>query len=209
MPCPTDLLCQPTPPAPPPTPPQPQDKPHPRGYVALRTAAPPAIDGDLSKPCWAAAPWSEEFLDIVGPAGPQPWAPARVKMLWDDQALYVAADLEDGALFADNTLHDSVVYRDNNFEVFIDPDGVRWAGLCAGRGRGAGGAPAVEGRDKGCRLKRVLCEGFWHVRCDATLRRRRPNGVAPLLRLCGLRPTRPRRLWLSACPSPLLAPHPG
>ncbi|KAI8468084.1 MAG: hypothetical protein J3K34DRAFT_20730 [Monoraphidium minutum] len=100
-----------------------QDKPHPRGYVALRAPAPLTINGDLQKPAWAAVPWSDEFLDIVGVTGPKPWAPARVKMLWDDDALYVAASLQDGALFANNTLHDSIIYHDNNFEIFIDPDG--------------------------------------------------------------------------------------
>lgn len=38
-------------------------------------------------------------------------------MLWDDTALYVAARLEDKSLFANQTLHDSIVYHDNNFEV--------------------------------------------------------------------------------------------
>lgn len=49
--------------------------------------------------------------------GPTPWASARVKMLWDDDALYIGALLEDAALFANQTLHDSIVYHDNNFEV--------------------------------------------------------------------------------------------
>lgn len=44
-------------------------------------------------------------------------------MLWDDSALYIGAALEDDALFANETLHDSIVYHDNNFEV--------WAARCA------------------------------------------------------------------------------
>ncbi|GBF90662.1 hypothetical protein Rsub_03234 [Raphidocelis subcapitata] len=100
-----------------------RDKPHPRGYVARRVTTPPAIDGDLSEPSWAAAPWSDAFADIVGPTGPKPWGSARVKMLWDGDALYVAARMEDPRLFAFEELHDSVVYRDTDFEVFIDPDG--------------------------------------------------------------------------------------
>ena len=42
--------------------------PHPRGYVALRVQQALHIDGLLSKREWQAAPWSEEFLDIKGPA---------------------------------------------------------------------------------------------------------------------------------------------
>lgn len=38
-------------------------------------------------------------------------------MVWDEHALYVAARLEDAALFANQTLHDSIVYHDANFEV--------------------------------------------------------------------------------------------
>ncbi len=60
----------------------------------------------------------------MGPSGPAPWAPARVKMLWDDDALYVAAQLEDDRLFANQTLHDSIVYMDNNFEVCLWGSGV-------------------------------------------------------------------------------------
>lgn len=40
-----------------------------------------------------------------------------MKMLWDNTALYVAARLEDASLFANQTMHDSIVYHDNNFEV--------------------------------------------------------------------------------------------
>lgn len=46
-----------------------QDKPHPRGYVALRAGRPPVIDGVLDEDDWGGAPWSEPFIDIVGPSG--------------------------------------------------------------------------------------------------------------------------------------------
>eukprot|EP00877_Chromochloris_zofingiensis_P000164 jgi/Chrzof1/10148/Cz04g30200.t1 len=103
-----------------------QDKPHPKGYVAYRTSAPLIIDGKLDDPSWQAAPWSDEFMDITGPTGPKPWYSTHVKMLWDDSYLYLAADMEDPKLFANQTLHDSIIYHDNDFEVFIDPDGDNW-----------------------------------------------------------------------------------
>ncbi len=44
-------------------------------------------------------------------------------MLWDDDALYIAAELEEPHVWATLTEHDSVIFHDNDFEVFIDPDG--------------------------------------------------------------------------------------
>ena len=44
-------------------------------------------------------------------------------MLWDDENLYVAADIEEPDVRATLTERDSIVYHDNDFEVFIDPDG--------------------------------------------------------------------------------------
>ena len=44
-------------------------------------------------------------------------------MLWDDTYLYVGALLEEPHVWATLTQHDSVIFHDNDFEVFIDPDG--------------------------------------------------------------------------------------
>jgi len=44
-------------------------------------------------------------------------------MLWDDQYLYIGAVLEDPHVWATLTKRDSVIFNDNDFEVFIDPDG--------------------------------------------------------------------------------------
>jgi hypothetical protein len=49
-------------------------------------------------------------------------------MLWDAEALYIAARMEDKQLFANETLHDSIVYRDTDFEVRPAGAGVRWGG---------------------------------------------------------------------------------
>jgi hypothetical protein len=43
-------------------------------------------------------------------------------MLWDDQNLYIAAELEEPHVWATLTQHDSVIFHDNDFEVFLDPD---------------------------------------------------------------------------------------
>jgi len=95
----------------------------PRGYVCHRAPAPLEIDGDLDKPAWRAAPWTEDFTDIQGDARPAPRFRTRAKMLWDDRYLYIGAELEEPHVWATLTEHDSVIYHDNDFEVFIDPDG--------------------------------------------------------------------------------------
>lgn len=96
---------------------------HPRGYVAYRAAAPVVIDGRLDDSAWRDAPWSDTFVDIEGAKKPRPRFDTRMKMLWDGQYLYIGADLREPHLWATLTQHDSVIFRDHDFEVFIDPNG--------------------------------------------------------------------------------------
>ncbi len=96
----------------------------PRGYVCCRAAGPIAIDGQVDDAGWKNIPWSEDFVDIEGDAKPRPPLRTRVKMAWDDQYLYIAAELEEPHVRATLTRHDSYIFHeDHDFEVFIDPDG--------------------------------------------------------------------------------------
>jgi hypothetical protein len=95
----------------------------PKGYVCYRALSPIQIDGRLDKPAWQQVPWTEYFVDIEGDGKPPPRYRTRVKMLWDDQYFYVAAELEEPHVWATLTQHDSVIFQDNDFEVFIDPNG--------------------------------------------------------------------------------------
>jgi hypothetical protein len=95
----------------------------PLSYLCLRATTPIVIDGDLRDEAWRRAPWSSDFVDIVGDGAPKPRFRTRVKMLWDDNALYVGAELQEPQLQATLTQHDSVIFQDNDFEVFLDPDG--------------------------------------------------------------------------------------
>ena len=97
--------------------------PHPKGYVCHRATGQVVIDGKLDDAAWAAAPWSDPFVDIEGDKRPKPRYRTRVKMLWDDEALYVAAELEEPHIWATLTEHDAVIFQDNDFELFLDPDG--------------------------------------------------------------------------------------
>ncbi|HJZ54975.1 MAG TPA: carbohydrate-binding family 9-like protein, partial [Gemmataceae bacterium] len=97
--------------------------PHPKGYVCHRAAAPPLIDGALTDEAWADAPWTDPFVDIEGDRKPAPRYRTRVKMIWDDEALYIGAELEEPHVWATLTDHDAVIFHDPDFEVFLDPDG--------------------------------------------------------------------------------------
>ena len=97
--------------------------PHPKGYVCYRAAGPMKIDGILDEAAWSAAEWSDPFVDIEGDAKPKPRHTTRMKMLWDDEALYIAAELEEPHVWATLTDHDAVIFHDPDFEVFLDPDG--------------------------------------------------------------------------------------
>ena len=77
----------------------------------------------LDDPAWQSAPWSEEFVDILGDSAPPPTLRTRFRLLWDPTHLYVAAELEEPHVWATITERDAVIYRDNDFEVFLDPDG--------------------------------------------------------------------------------------
>ncbi len=95
----------------------------PRGYVCSFAPAPPALDGRLTEGIWQDAPWTEDFTDIEGDARPKPVHRTRVKMLWDADFFYIAAEMEEPHVWATLTEHDSVIFQDPDFEVFIDPDG--------------------------------------------------------------------------------------
>lgn len=95
----------------------------PRGYVCARAPEPLSIDGRIDEPAWQAAAWTEEFVDIEGNLRPAPRFRTRAKMLWDSEWFYVAAEMEERDLWATYKTRDSVIYHENDFEVFIDPDG--------------------------------------------------------------------------------------
>ncbi len=93
----------------------------PRHVVSHRTPQPLRIDGTLDEAAWQATPWSDAFVDIDG-VRPVRHA-TRVKLLWDDRALYIAAHLEEPDLWATITTRDAVIFQDHDFEVFLDPGG--------------------------------------------------------------------------------------
>lgn len=93
----------------------------PKSYIVYHTDNPPVIDGNINKLVWQQTPWTNEFVDIEGSAKPKPAFPTRVKMLWDDSCLYIAAQLTEPHVWATLKHHDDVIFHDNDFEIFIDP----------------------------------------------------------------------------------------
>jgi hypothetical protein len=102
---------------------EPKTSPALRYYMCFRTGQPPVVDGKLDDESWKRVYWSEDFLDIEGKSKSKPRFETRVKMLWDDEYFYVGAELEEPHVWATLKDRDSIIYLDNDFEVFIDPDG--------------------------------------------------------------------------------------
>ncbi|MXW55883.1 MAG: carbohydrate-binding family 9-like protein, partial [Gemmatimonadales bacterium] len=98
-------------------------QPPPREYEALAAASPPVIDGSLDDAVWRAAPWTESFVDIRGEGWPEPHLGTRAKIVWDERFLYVGGELEEPHLWATLADRDAILYREHDFEVFLDPDG--------------------------------------------------------------------------------------
>jgi hypothetical protein len=95
----------------------------PRRYHCERVTRPLPIDGSLQNPGWAGLSWSEDFVDITGDESQRPYHRTRVKLGWDESFLYVGAELDEPHVWGTITKRNSVIFEDNDFEVFIDPDG--------------------------------------------------------------------------------------
>ena len=93
-------------------------------YKAHRTTTPPPIDGTLTHPAWAEAAWTGDFLDIRGDQPAPPYR-TRAKLLYDDEYLYLGAELEEPHVWSTMTEQNTFLYEENNFELFLDPDGDR------------------------------------------------------------------------------------
>lgn len=86
-------------------------------------SAPPTIDGRPDETAWDAAAWSGPFTDIRGSLADPPRHLTRVRLGWDADYMYVGARLDEPHVWGTLVERDAVIYHDNDFEVFIDPDG--------------------------------------------------------------------------------------
>jgi len=99
-------------------------------YLCHRVQDAILINGKLDEASWNQAPWTHDFVDL-GPkniaahqtSAPAPRLKTRVKMLWDDDYFYIAADLEEPHVWGTLLWHDQIICLENNFEIFIDANG--------------------------------------------------------------------------------------
>jgi len=96
---------------------------NPRTYAIQRAPTAPTIDGRLTDDAWTRASWTAPFVNSEGRDRPAPPFRTRAKLMWDDRYLYLAAELEEPDVRASFTTRDTTVWRENAFEVFIDPTG--------------------------------------------------------------------------------------
>ena len=87
-------------------------------YTCYRTRQPLKIDGKLDESVWQAAPQSERFVDMV--TGEPGFWDTRMAALWDDRYFYVGFWIEEPFVEAALTERDSVIFQENDVEVFID-----------------------------------------------------------------------------------------
>ncbi|PID71013.1 MAG: carbohydrate-binding family 9-like protein [Flavobacteriales bacterium] len=92
----------------------------PETYVAYKTGEALIIDGKANENDWENAKWSSLFMDIEG--NRQPAYKTQAKMLWDEDYFYIYAKMEEPHVWATLKKRDTIIFHNNDFEVFIDPD---------------------------------------------------------------------------------------
>uniref|UniRef100_A0A7S0FKB5 Carbohydrate-binding domain-containing protein n=1 Tax=Pyrodinium bahamense TaxID=73915 RepID=A0A7S0FKB5_9DINO len=173
----------------------------PRQYICYKTAGltPESLDGDLTKDVWREVAWTEDFVDISTATTPR--FRTRAKMRWDDAYLYVGAEMEEPQVWGTLTQDDTVIFKDNDFEVFVDPSATnhfykefemnalnaRWS-LCLNKPYGDGG---------GENSTRVLKERGW------TMLPRTKIAVKVIPRGAINDPSRPSKAWTVEVALPL------
>ncbi|WP_289644267.1 carbohydrate-binding family 9-like protein [Maribacter aestuarii] len=93
----------------------------PKSYIAQNISETLTIDGNMHEEAWQKAKWSEIFRDIEGDN--EAAYQTRFKMVWDQTHLYIIADIKEPHVWATLKQKDTIIFYNNDFEVFIDPDG--------------------------------------------------------------------------------------
>ena len=98
--------------------------PHPKGYVCYRTQAPITIDGKITESAWEAAPsgrmrsWTSR--ETSDPSRNIALVP---RCFWDDKHCILPRRSRNRTFGRHFKEHDSIIFNDNDFEVFINPSG--------------------------------------------------------------------------------------
>lgn len=145
--------------------------------ISTRTASPPVIDGNLSEGAWGGAGTIETLVQREPFEGRPASERTRVRILHDDEALYVGAWLFDrdpaavvtGQNLRDASLTDSDAFllvldtyldRQNGFVFGTTPSGIEYDGQVSNEGQGGGQQRQQAGSIGGFNLN---WDGSWQV----------------------------------------------
>lgn len=88
---------------------------------ATKAAGAINVDGRLDEQSWSTAMATPRFVDTMTGGAAEP--PVTAKLLWDDQNLYVAFEVQDDFLKSDFEDRDDHLWEQDTVEVMVDPDG--------------------------------------------------------------------------------------
>lgn len=87
-------------------------------YTAKKISSSIVIDGNINKEPWLNAAWSKRFVDMVN--GEPGMYNTQTALLWNDENLYIAFVAEEPFVEAKLTERDSIIFLENDLELFID-----------------------------------------------------------------------------------------
>lgn len=90
--------------------------------VAKFSSAPPIIDGIIDDTAWQAAPWYPIDKHILGDMPKPDDFSGRYKVTWDENQLYILAEITDDILIDQHADPRHNYWDDDTLEIFIDED---------------------------------------------------------------------------------------
>lgn len=153
--------------------------------VPVRAPTPPTIDGDLSDPVWALASATSAFTQQFPVEGAPPAERTTLKVLYDDEAIYIAFDLEqrtvpivqrmarrDRDVESDSVTIDidSRAQGKTAFEFTINAAGVLRDGIRSNDVIESGGERFSAGWDENWDARTVVRDGGWSAEIRIPLR---------------------------------------
>ncbi|WP_109302382.1 carbohydrate-binding family 9-like protein [Aquimarina sp. AU474] len=92
----------------------------PKTYISYFIDQTIVIDGLGTEESWEKVKPTEAFIDIEGVKTPK--FKTTLKMLWDQDYIYFLAEMEEPHVWGNLKERDTIIFYNNDFEIFIDPD---------------------------------------------------------------------------------------